>query len=223
MGPYGIAVHQVGGYTYKEILVKTKRTMMALSATAIAMLLAACGGAQPAVSEDPKAGEVTEVQSTEVVEVEKVESPQSEDADADAIDFEAINEAQADLWSLTNRAEEAQGATRESLLVAVEDSLNSLTDSVLDAMDRSVANLDFDQIGEANGAAWSLINRAEDAQALIDVTPVLERIIAGLDQAGATLVSTAGSADAAETNGALWSLNNRVEDAQEIINSSANQ
>lgn len=201
------------------ILVKTKLPVIAMSATAIVMLLAACGGTQSGASSNSTDTEVTEVQSAEATEVEEVEPAQSESVDADAIDFVAIGEADGDLWSLIIRAKEAQGATREALLVTVADSLDALTDAVLGAMDSSVANLDFDQISEADGAAWSLIIRAGEAQELIDVTPVAERIIEGLDQAGATLVSTADPADADETDGALWSLNIRVQEAQELLNS----
>lgn len=195
---------------------KTKLSVIAMFATAVTMLVAACGGTQSDTSSEPVITDTAEVQSAEVEEVEEFKPDES----ADAIDFAAIDDADSALWSLMLRAEEAQGATRDALLTKVEDDLNTLTDAVLSAMDSSVANLDFGEIREADTAAWRLLLRATEAEELIHVAPVAQRIVEGLDQAAATLVTTADPNDADEMNSAIWSLNLRIEEAQELLDSS---
>lgn len=205
---------RTSSHTFKAVLVSA----------AVALLLAGCSGSPGGdASEAPTGASIgvgTEVQSVEVDEVEETRPAESVDVDVNTIDFDAITDADTALWTLILRAEEAQGATRGALLTAVEDDLNALTDAVLSAMDSSVANLNFGQISDADTAAWSLLLRAGEAGELIDVAPIAQRILEGLDQAGATLVTTADPNDANKVDTALWSLNLRVQEAQELLDSS---
>lgn len=164
----------------------------------------------------PTTPTTTEVEKLEASEV-PLEPSESTDAVVEDIDFDAIDDSDTALWSLLLRVEESQGATRTALLSQAEDDLNALADMTLSAIDISVANLDFEQLDDADTAVWSLLLRAEEAREFFDVTSVAERVIQRLDQAGATLVTTGATSYPADVDWAIWSLNLRLDEAEDLV------
>ncbi len=193
---------------------KIRLPAIAMSAAAIAMLLAGCG-TKSDTPEDPTTPEAEEV---EVVDEDEPADIADDDGD---VDFSAIDRADSDLQALIFRAQEAEEEDRDELLPQIEKDLNALTDEVVRAMRISVATLDFEQIGDADVSAWSLFDKAKKAGEFIDVTPAVEKLVKGLDQARTTLETTADPNDQDELDIALEGLDSLIENAQEYLDSNA--
>ncbi len=67
------------------------------------------------------------------------------------------------MQALILRAQEAEGEDRDDFLPQIEKDPNPLTDQVLKAMKVTVAELDFEQVGESDVRAWSLFRKAKEA------------------------------------------------------------
>lgn len=194
---------------------KTKLSTLAISVAAIAMSLVACSGdGQPEVPVAPTTAEAEQVEATEAEQVEATESEEPTAPEDETIDFEAIRDADTELWQQLLLLDDPQGATGDALLTQFETDLNTQMDRVLSAVEVSVANLNFEQISNADTAVWGLLLVADSAGQHIDVTPLLEKIIDVLDQAGATLVTT-GSASDVDT--AVWGFKLAIESAEELL------